>query len=122
MLVWAVALLGIGAWVGFGGALGPACRFHELTGWHCPGCGGTRALRSLLHGDVIAALRMNALVVPGILILVWLLIRGFRARGAVSPIAILGDVRKFLALIVMLVLFTVLRNLPVFPFTELAPH
>src|ERR1700761_8906128 len=40
----------------------PVCRFHQLTGLNCPGCGATRALYALLHGDVLLALRDNALV------------------------------------------------------------
>ena len=40
----------------------PQCVFHALTGWQCPGCGTTRALHHLLHGDVIGAFRLNAML------------------------------------------------------------
>jgi hypothetical protein len=40
----------------------PICVFHALTGWQCPGCGGTRALYQLLHLHVGEALHYNALV------------------------------------------------------------
>src|SRR5664279_1548131 len=41
----------------------PICLFHELTGWNCPGCGGTRSVYALLHGNVALALKDNALFV-----------------------------------------------------------
>ena len=41
----------------------PACPFHLLTGLQCPGCGATRALHHLLHGDVAGAFRLNALLI-----------------------------------------------------------
>ena len=40
----------------------PRCVFHLLTGWQCPGCGGTRALYHLLHLHMGEALRYNALI------------------------------------------------------------
>jgi hypothetical protein len=40
----------------------PACPFHSMTGWNCPGCGSTRAFAALLHGDVIGALTFNPLL------------------------------------------------------------
>lgn len=45
----------------------PPCPILHLTGWQCPGCGGTRAMYSLLHGDVLGSLAMNPLVVAGYL-------------------------------------------------------
>lgn len=38
------------------------CPLLQLTGWQCPGCGSTRALYSLLHGDVAKAFAMNPLL------------------------------------------------------------
>lgn len=31
------------------------CLFHLITGFYCPGCGGTRAVRMLIHGRVLAS-------------------------------------------------------------------
>jgi hypothetical protein len=41
----------------------PVCPIYAWTGLLCPGCGGTRALAALLHGNVAEAWRLNALVV-----------------------------------------------------------
>ena len=35
--------------------LGYPCSFRAVTGYYCPGCGGTRAIRALLEGDLIAS-------------------------------------------------------------------
>ena len=43
----------------------PPCVILSVTGWQCPGCGGTRSLYSLFHGDLLASLQMNALVPAG---------------------------------------------------------
>lgn len=40
----------------------PPCPFRLLTGLLCPGCGGTRALHALLHGDVAAAFAFNPML------------------------------------------------------------
>ncbi len=37
----------------------PPCMFHQLTGLQCPGCGATRAVFHLLHGDLAGAFRLN---------------------------------------------------------------
>lgn len=39
----------------------PQCPIHHYLHILCPGCGTTRALAALLHGDFAEALRLNAL-------------------------------------------------------------
>lgn len=39
------------------------CPVHAMTGGWCPGCGSTRAVHELLHGDVAASVACHPLVV-----------------------------------------------------------
>lgn len=94
----------------------PVCQFHRLTGLNCPGCGGTRALYALLHGNFFTALHDNALLVFGLaatgLRCAWFAVNQKRGRtsGEFFP-------AKFLwPLLAIVVVFTVLRNLPAFAF------
>ena len=49
------------------GVLGPSRRF---LGIYCPGCGSTRAMYDLMHGEPASAVRNNPLMVfPGLLVL-----------------------------------------------------
>ncbi|HXC95186.1 MAG TPA: DUF2752 domain-containing protein [Edaphobacter sp.] len=41
----------------------PQCPFREIFHLLCPGCGATRALAALLHGQLSEALRLNMLTV-----------------------------------------------------------
>jgi hypothetical protein len=95
----------------------PVCPFKAVTGWDCPGCGGTRALHQLFTGHLGAALSYNVLAVVILPVLLWGLF--------VSLTAVLGGHRRrsislphrwmWLALAVVAV-FWVVRNLPVAPF------
>lgn len=49
----------------------PPCLFHRATGLDCPGCGATRAIYSLLHGNIGLAWHQNAMLVllaPAVLV------------------------------------------------------
>lgn len=96
------------------------CLFHELTGWHCPGCGLTRTLHALVHFDLPGALAMNPLVVLCVPLLALMAWHEFNGRRLLPTVAtrVLFDARLWIAL---LVLFGVLRNLPWWPFSWLAP-
>ncbi len=90
----------------------PICQFHALTGLNCPGCGSLLALHELLHGNLAAAFRFNALLVLSLPAACWLggrcALRQFKnqpATIAIRPAWMWG------ALVVML-LFGVVRNLP----------
>ncbi len=100
----------------------PPCLFHATTGLYCPGCGGLRGLHALLHGHWLAALRFNFLAyglgpMVGVLGL-WAWYR--RREGA--PWATLWVKPWFPWVLGGLVIgFGILRNVPVPPFTWLAP-
>ncbi|HXT11235.1 MAG TPA: DUF2752 domain-containing protein [Candidatus Angelobacter sp.] len=65
-------------------AIFPPCLFHQLTGLDCPGCGAQRALHQLLHGHLIAALRLNAMFVVSLPLGAWYLPR-FIKRSVNHP-------------------------------------
>ncbi|MEO5628158.1 MAG: DUF2752 domain-containing protein, partial [Thermomonas sp.] len=93
---------------------------HALSGWYCPGCGSTRALHALLHGDLPQALAMNPLLVIAMPLLAWM---ALNAAGATMPgrrllLPWAGKPRFWL---VVLVVYWILRNLPWMPFAWLAP-
>jgi hypothetical protein len=92
----------------------PLCLFHLLTGWNCPGCGGTRAAYQLLHGHVLRALQDNALFV---LMLMALAIGGLRwavRKMRNQPATFNLPVKAWWGFLISVAAFTVLRNLPAF--------
>lgn len=94
----------------------PRCTFHTVTGLWCPGCGGLRATHELLHGHWFAALRCNALYVLG----VPLALGGWWWRRRTGRGFDLSA-RHGWILLAVIVLFTLLRNVPWPPFVWLAP-
>ena len=49
----------------------PRCPFFALTHHYCPGCGATRAIAALLHGNVSGALHFNAAVTVLVPVALW---------------------------------------------------
>ncbi len=89
----------------------PRCMFHQLTGLYCPGCGATRALSAMLHGDLKSSLHNNLLLFPLLTLIAVLIVKP--EISLKRPFAI--------AIVAVVLLFTILRNIPVAPFTYLAP-
>ena len=83
----------------------PRCHFHALTGLDCPGCGGLRATHALLHGEVAAAWRLNALYVAALPVVLLALL-------GVSPVWLRELWRRWWLAVVLAVSvgFTLLRN------------
>ena len=91
----------------------PKCPFHYLTGLDCPACGVQRAAHSLLHGDIVTALRYNyflAISVPYfVAVLVTTFGRGRRMQAARQKVQHPIVVLIFLALMIT---WWVVRNIP----------
>lgn len=119
----AAALVCAGVWVcepTTPGGLLPVCPTKSLFGVDCPGCGTLRMLYSVLHGDLWAAVRFNALTLAALMLAVWVYavwtygrIRGRRIRRWhdyrwATPVALFAMSAWF-----------IVRNLPFSPFTAL---
>ena len=110
-------------WVGDpttpGGPL-PVCPTKALLGIDCPGCGSARMLYSLMHGNLVAAARFNALGLAALVLLVWAYlawtygrVTGRRVRG--------WQHHRWSAMVTLSLVMAwfVVRNIPFAPFSAL---
>src|SRR5688572_4077520 len=92
------------------------CPFRLLTGLNCPGCGTTRGLHRLLHGDLIGAFQFNPLMMLLLPIFLFALVRYtiavFRDRPIKSNQL---DPRFIWMFFVVVMSFWVFRNTPFYP-------
>lgn len=96
------------------------CIFQLMSGFWCAGCGITRALHALVHGNLGAALDMNPLAVIllpfAALALLWN--AGWQPRWAAPIIRFLAQPMLWAVLVPT---YWLARNLPWPPFNWLAP-
>lgn len=96
------------------------CWFHEITHWYCPGCGVTRMLIAMARGEFYQAFRYNPLVFVALPVMAVLALEALVARkGKREPLVNKVPTVTWAVLISAVVLYGVMRNLPVFEF--LAP-
>lgn len=110
-------------WVGDpttpGGPL-PVCPTKALLGIDCPGCGSLRMIYSLLHGNLMAAARFNALGLAAVVLLVWAYLAWTYGRVTGRRIKSWQHQRWSAAIALALVsVWFVVRNIPFAPFTGL---
>ncbi len=100
----------------------PQCPFYAITGFHCPGCGTLRALHQLFNGNLITALGLNSLAMLSLPFLAYSFMSRIaqEARGQAFPTVFI-PAGWIWALFVVVILFWVFRNIPIYPFSWLAP-
>lgn len=86
--------------------LGFSCPIHAFTGFYCPGCGSTRAVRALLNGDLQLAIHNNVLLLAAPALMGFGVLSGRYKKNRIW-------LYVFLTLLLILVItFTLLRNQP----------
>jgi Protein of unknown function (DUF2752) len=100
----------------------PPCPFLALTGFYCPGCGTLRALHQLTLGHPVAALDLNPLMVLLLPFVAYFLASHAMLAATGRPL------RKYFvrpeliwALLGVVLVYWLLRNIPAYPLTLLAP-
>ena len=88
----------------------PLCPLHATTGLWCPLCGGLRAVDALVHGDVVAALQLNLLVVLLVPFALGWWLDALRRERRGSP-ARRVPVAGYVAFAVVALVFGIVRNL-----------
>ncbi|MFF2719126.1 DUF2752 domain-containing protein [Streptomyces sp. NPDC058011] len=90
----------------------PVCPLLKITGAFCPGCGGLRSAHAFIHGDLGAAFSANAVATTGYFLFaaMWVLwlVRAWRGR----PLRIALAPAWWWSIGALLLVFTVVRNLP----------
>lgn len=96
------------------------CIFHSITGFYCPGCGITRAIKAALKGDFYSSFRNNILlytIIPLIFII------QFFNSGFMKKYKKIDEFNKkhkkiynwiIVVLLIITIIYGVLRNFPEF--------
>jgi len=101
----------------------PSCPFYHFTGLYCPGCGSSRAVYQIVHGNFLYALNLNPLMIISIPFIFYLLMAklNIKIRGKVIFKRKVFTKKFYVFLIVMIALYSIIRNIPAYPFCILAP-
>jgi len=103
-------------------SLFPPCPFRYLTGSYCPGCGSMRALHQLLNGHLLKAVDFNILMIISLPFLMFYLVLASAFTVLEKPLPVIHLSSEWIwAVFGLIIAYWVLRNIPVFPFTILAP-
>ncbi len=97
----------------------PSCLFRSLTGFQCPGCGSTRGLHQLLHGNLTTAFQLNPLLILALPFLLYALARYSMSVMRGQPLVMKPLPAKYIGIIVgAIVFFWIFRNTPYYPFAS----
>ena len=98
----------------------PTCFFHQITGFYCPGCGVQRSFHALLNGHISTALSYNLLFVLCLPLIIYFVL-GYILEKKHSCSSFIYKPNFSLTVLIVVISFWLLRNLPFTPFSWLAP-
>lgn len=100
----------------------PKCPLYATTGLYCPGCGSQRATHALLNSNIGGILRQNIFYAFALMLI------GYHLIISVINFLFKKSIYNYLyhpytpkIVLLGILLFWILRNIPVYPFNILAP-
>lgn len=100
----------------------PKCIFYSLTGYYCPGCGSQRAIHGLLHLNFASVVSNNFLFLPAVAAIIYhymQMLLNWKFNLGLQNIFYHKNTPWIV--LVLVILFWILRNLTIHPFSVLAP-
>lgn len=102
----------------------PRCPFYLFTGLFCPGCGSIRAITSMIRGNFRQAFHYNILIIEAVFLFLFVLVLQMSVSETQRQ-RIIGNLYStfFIKIVLIIIMcFFILRNIPVYPFILLTPN
>lgn len=100
----------------------PKCPIYSFTGYYCSGCGSQRAIHQILNGNILEGFKHNLLILLLLIVLLYdLIIKLTRTLFNKKLVNFLHYSKTTYIILFTVILFGILRNINIFPFTVLAP-
>ncbi len=101
----------------------PKCPLYVTTGIYCPGCGSQRATHQLLHLNILGVLQQNILYFFGVLLIGYhLIVTSLNLFFKKHIYNYLYHPKTPIIILIIVIVFWILRNIPYYPFNLLAPN
>jgi hypothetical protein len=102
----------------------PMCPCRLLTGLYCPGCGSLRAIHAMTRLRIDRAFGYNPLLVLFVPLFIWFFAVNLATAcwGPDKKIEFSLPPAFAKSLLLIIVAYFVIRNIPAYPFTLLQPH
>ncbi|MCF6168182.1 DUF2752 domain-containing protein [Lutibacter sp.] len=101
----------------------PKCPLYVTTGIYCPGCGSQRATHQLLHLNILGVLQQNILYFFGVLLIGYhLIVISLNLFFKKHIYNYIYHPKTPIIILIIVIVFWILRNIPYYPFNLLAPN
>lgn len=101
----------------------PKCPLYVTTGIYCPGCGSQRATHQLLQFNLLGVLQQNVLYFAGIVLIAYhVIVTSLNLYVNKNIYNYLYHPKTPIIILIIVIIYWILRNIPYYPFNMLAPN